>query len=275
MRLFNLILCIFFGWLTSAQELYVATEPASNMPAKSISIRLSNYFMGPYSNQRTGLNVGTMYRSMPEFMWGISKKSMLHLSTFTSNMHQQQFKFEGVGIYFKYRFITLDQNHRHFRMAAFGRASLIANAIQYNDINLNGDNTGIGGGVVVTQLLHKLALSFTSGYVRAFNNINYDFAVGQPRSTVNYSLSGGYLFFPVKYKNNNQPSINYYLELLGKYNPVNKEQFVDISQAIQVILNSRYRLDLAYRRQVAGNMIRISNNEFLLRFEYNLFNAYK
>jgi len=259
-----------------AQELYVSTEPASNMPAKSIGLRLNNYLMPPYQNSKFGVkNNEFMYRFNPEIMWGISKHYMLHINMYASNMHQEYLKFEGASLYLKYRFLSMDHSHKHFRMAAYLKSSLINNKIQYHDLNLSGDNSGIGVGIVATQLLNKLAVSFTGGYIKAINNINNDLVSGQPTQAFNYSLSSGYLVLPIKYKNYNQPNFNLYAEFLGKYNPETEEHFIDFAPALQVIIKSKMRVDFAYRRQIAGTMLRINNQEFILKFEYNFFNAYK
>jgi len=42
--------------------------------------------------------------------------------------------------------------------------------IAIDEINLEDDNSGIQAGLVATQLLHKLALSASVNYNRAFNN---------------------------------------------------------------------------------------------------------
>ena len=216
-----------------------------------------------------------MFRLNPELMWGISKNWMVHGNLYFSNMHAAQFRTEGGGLYIKYRFLSLDDVHSHFRMAAYAKGSIINNPIEYNEINLGGDNSGFTGGIVATQLLHKVALSFTGGYIRGMNNTRDAYRAGQPRNSLNYSLSAGLLTLPIRYKNFNQPNVNLYAEFLGKYNPDTKEQFLDLATAIQVILASRFRVDLSYRRQLSGNMFRINNQEVMLRLEYNIFSAYK
>ena len=259
-----------------AQELYVWTEPASNMPSKSIGIRLNQFYMPQYHNSESQIHrSGPMFRLNPELMWGINKNWMMHANLYASNMHSTTFRPEGGGLYIKYRFLSLDEVHSHFRMAAYAKGSIINNPIEYNEINLAGDNSGFTGGIVVTQLLHKLALSFTGGYIRGINNTNDDYNSGQPRNSFNYSLSAGLLTLPIHYKNFKQPNLNLYAEFLGKYNPETKEQFLDLATSVQVILASRFRIDISYRRQLSGNMFRINNQEFLLRLEYNIFSAYK
>jgi hypothetical protein len=255
--------------VASAQELYVATEPASNMPAKSIGLRLNNYYSAPASVNRT--TTGGMYRLNPEIMWGVNKNLMLHLNGYASNMHHTNFVVDGVSAYAKFRFLSIDNVQRHFRLATYAKGALINKDIQYQEINLNGDNSGVGAGLVATQLLHKLALSFTGGYTNTFNTAS---AV-VPQYGLNYSLSFGYLLLPFKYNNFNQTNVNLYAEFLGKKNPENNTQFVDALTAIQFIIKSKMRIDLGYRRQLAGNMYRINRREFMLRLEYNIFNAYK
>lgn len=251
----------------SAQELYVATEPASNMAAHSIGVRLNNTVM---HNSK----LGTMYRLNTEVMWGVNKKLMLHVNGYFSNIHQHHFNGEGVSTYAKYRFLSIDNNHSHFRMALYGKAALINNKLQYHEINLSGDNSGVGAGLVATQLLHKLAVSFTGGYAKALNNSHDKLLIGAPTYGLNYSLSFGYLLLPIKYKTFNDPNFNVYVEFMGKSNPQEKSSFVDVFPAVQVIMNSRFRIDLGYRKQLVGNMLRVNNQELLVRLEYSFFNAY-
>ena len=56
----------------SAQELYVFTEPASNMPAHSISAKLSTRLLNE------GLYGIIRQRYSPELMLGLSKNWMFH-----------------------------------------------------------------------------------------------------------------------------------------------------------------------------------------------------
>jgi len=266
---------------THAQELFPLTEPASNMPARSFGLRLNNEAMPPSQTNAHNIHStmpmvhnGTMYRLNPELMWGITKNWMLHFNVYASNMHQSNFNAEGGSVYAKYRFLSVDKVQQHFRMAAYGKVSVIDNAIQYSDINLSGDNTGYTGGLVATQLLHKLALSVTAGYIKGLNNVNDKFATGSATQAINYSFSAGYLLFPLVYKNYKQPNFNLYVELLGKTNPETAENYMDIAPAVQFIFNSRFRVDVAYRKQLYGNMYRINEQDFVLKLEYNIFGAY-
>ncbi|MNE29347.1 hypothetical protein D3C80_1228230 [compost metagenome] len=98
----------------------------------------------------------------------------------------------------------------------------------------------------------------------------------QPNHMLGYSLSSGYLLLPFVYKNYNQPNLNLYFEVLGKTNPENGKSYVDFAPAVQVIINSRTRIDLGYRFEIAGNLEnRFNKNMYMARVEFNFFNMLK
>ncbi|RDC56836.1 hypothetical protein DU508_06435 [Pedobacter chinensis] len=251
-----------------SQELYVFTEPASNMPTKSIGARLTNE--GMFNNP------GFVSRTIPEVMIGFNKNLMMHAQAFLSDM-DGQYRLEGGSLYGKYRFLSLDNVQSHFRAAAFGRISTSKRPTFTRDINLEGDNSGIQGGLIFTQLLHKLALSATLGYAHAFNDSEKQRAgMPEPNNMLSYSLSSGYLVLPVVYKDYRQPNFNVYFELLGKTDPGSGQSYLDLAPAIQMILNSTTRIDLGYRFQAAGNIAnRYTKNMYLIRAEFNFFNVLK
>jgi hypothetical protein len=255
------------GMHAQAQELYVFTEPASNMPAKSIGIRLTNEGI---------LNAGKMNRTIPEVMFSFNKSLMTHVQGFFSDM-DGKYRLEGASLYAKYRFLSIDGAQRHLRAAAFGRISTSKRPVYTEDINLEGDNSGAQAGVVVTQLLHKLALSGSLSYIKAFEAESKKVAgMPEPEQLIGYSLSSGYLVLPVVYKNYNQPNFNLYVEMLGKTNPANGNSYLDLAPAVQAIINSRTRIDFGYRFQVAGGIAgRYTKNMYLLRAEFNFFNVLK
>jgi hypothetical protein len=225
-------------------------------------------------------------------MIGINKDLMGHAIMYISDVHQQSQKVEGFGIYAKYRFLSIDSVQRHFRMAAYGRYSSISNptytvngAIDLHspsslfraidEINLEGDNSGVQAGVIATQLIHKLALSSSINYSRAFNNrAGEDLLPGQARDALGYTFSAGYLAYPKIYTNYKQPNLNFYIEFLGKTNLGKARNFMEAAPALQVILNSRTRIDISKRFQLYGNMHRMTKNMLLIRLEYNLFNVF-
>lgn len=262
-----LVLASIFGRVYG-QELYVFTEPASNMPTKSIGVRITNE--GMFNNP------GFVSRTIPEVMFGFNKNLMMHAQAFLSDM-DGTYRLEGGSLYAKYRFLSIDDAQSHFRAAAFGRLSTSKRSTFFRDINLEGDNSGIQGGLVFTQLLHKLALSATLSYAHAFKDLDKQIiGAPQPNNMLSYSLSSGYLVLPVVYKNYTDPNFNLYFEMLGKTDPGTGQSYLDLAPAVQVILNSTTRIDLGYRFQAFGNMAnRYTKNMYLLRAEFNFFNVLK
>ncbi|WP_426669876.1 hypothetical protein ACPPVU_01280 [Mucilaginibacter sp. McL0603] len=249
-----------------SQELYVNTEPASNMATHSIGIRLENqgYFNPVYKN-RTSLEV----------MYGASKDLMVHGSLYMSDYYHTDQHFEGGSVYAKYRFLSIDSVQKHFRGAVFAKVSDINNPLVNQEIGLEGDNSGFQTGVVFTKLLHKLALSASTSYLRAFDNSGgYKLPVTNARDEVGYTLSAGYLLLPKSYENYNQVNLNVYAELLGKTNPGYGQSYLDVAPAVQLIFNSVFRVDFSYRTPLYNDMVRTSQNTYLVRLEYNLFNVF-
>jgi hypothetical protein len=258
-------------WINNAiaQELFVMTEPASNMPAGSIGVRTMNSFM--YKNDGT-LN----YHLMPEIMWGVSSKWMVHLQSFHSNRTEGGLETEGGSIYTKYRFYSSDDLHRHFRMAAFGRYSKNRADIHQEEIETMGHNTGYEVGLVATQLVHKLAISSSVSFERALNNLpNYKFPSTQANNATNYTLSFGKLMYPKRYSGFKQTNVNLMCEFLGQTLNGNGKSNLDVVPSIQFIIRSQARIDLAYRHQIYSSMTRTAPNGFMIKLEYTFFNVTK
>jgi hypothetical protein len=277
-KIIAFIIIVFVSLQVNAQELYISTEPASNMAAGSIGLRLNTKLFNMEHNN------GYALRLDPEVMIGINKKLMLHINGYASDMYQQNLRVEGASIYGKYRFLSNDDMQSHFRMAAFSKISFINNPVQWHsgntfynsdEIDLDGNNSGMLAGIVATQLLHKLALSSSVAFANRWNNINASKLQGQSQQAVNYTLSAGYLLLPHVYTNFHQTNFNLYCEFLGSSSLDKKSYFIDAAPAIQFIFNSIARLDFSYRMQLAGNMERLSENNFLVRFEYNFLNVFK
>lgn len=249
-----------------SQELYVNTEPASNMATHSVGIRLEEQGYNSDDNFKN--------RSTLEIMYGASKNWMIHGSLYESDYYYSSQHFEGGSFYAKYRFLSIDSVQRHFRGAFFAKASAINNPLPNQEIGLEGDNSGLQGGVVFTQLLHKLALSGSASYLHAFNNLGgYDLPTQNASNAVGYTLSAGYLLLPKSYDNYNQVNVNLYVELLGKDNPGYGQSYLDVAPAVQFIFNSVFRVDLSYRTPLYNDMVRTSKDLYLVRLEYNLFNV--
>ena len=92
---------------------------------------------------------------------------------------------------------------------------------------------------------------------------------------MNYSLSGGILLFPKEYTDYKQTNVNLYAELLAQQTLDTKKQFIDLAPAIQFIFNSNAKLNIGYRFQVSGTMLRMATDSWLLSFERTFLNALK
>ncbi len=255
------------------QELYVFSEPASNMPTNSISAKISGMFANDNHSSRT------LQRYMPEVMFGISKNWMIHGSVTFSDMHQNKFIFESSRIYAKWRFLSRDDVHKHFRMAAFGAITYSRNRPNFNEINFSGDQSGAQIGVIATQLWNKLAVSGSASLNEVLHKYRWDEAHRDLHAfeAVKYSLSAGYLLFPIEYKSYDQTNLNLYLELLGGSNidwPQEK-YYIDLAPAIQFIFNSNDKLNLGYRYQIAGDVFRMASKTFMISYEHVFLNAIK
>ncbi len=253
-----------------AQELYVFTEPASNMPARSIGAKHSSKWLRNVTSGRVE------NRQTPEIMLGLNKNLMIHAAGSFSNMYSNQLRWESVRTYAKYRFLTSDGMYSHFRMAAFAELAYSRNTSPYDEISLEGDQSGIQGGIIATQLLHKLAISGTLSYTSSFQERGKLLGPqAVPYQAMGYSLSAGYLVLPKKYTGYGQTNLNLYLELLGQRTLDKKRNYLDLAPAAQLIFNSQAKLNLGYRFQLAGNMNRMANESWLLSFEWLFLNAFK
>jgi hypothetical protein len=277
-KLIGLVLIALSTLRGEAQELFVSTEPASNMAAGSIGLRLNTWLF----KMETGGS--PRYRLNPELMLGINKRLMLHLNLYASDVYQPALRWEGAGIYAKYRFYSSDDVQSHFRIAGFSKISLVDNPVSLqsgnlfysgDEIDLDGNNSGLLAGLVATQLIHKLALSSSFAFTSRWDNLDAAKLPGQAAEAVNYTFSAGYLLWPPVYRNFRQTNINIYTEFLGSSSLDKKSYYLDVAPAIQFIFNSISRLDFSWRVQLAGNMERLSTNQYFVRFEYNFLNAFK
>jgi hypothetical protein len=252
-----------------AQELFVVTDPASNVPANSLSVRVSqSVFEQQFEN-------GFNYHLMPEVTYGLNKNLMIRASAFLSNRNNQ-FAAEGAGLYAKYRFFSTDDLNSHFRLAAFVRYSFNNSDIHQDQIEIMGQNTGFETGLVATKLIKKVAISSSLSFEKAFDNQpNYPFPSELGNNATNYSLSFGKLMYPKKYTSFKQTNINFMIEFVGQTINENGKSYLDVVPAIQFIFNSQARLDLAYRRELMSSMMRTAPNGIYLNLEYNFFNIIK
>jgi len=270
-KIFLFLLSIVLATTTNAQELYPFTEPASNMPAKSLSLKMSAMFgKGVHGNRLE-------QRYSPEVMFGLNKKWMLHAGFSFSNMYESFYYYESARIYAKYRFLSNDEVHKHFRMAAFVMGAYSRNHLQHNELNLMGEHSGVQAGLIATQLWNKLAVSGTASLIEVFDKKRNDKTIPQQYAfeSLNYSLSAGYLVLPLDYKDYNQTNLNIYAELLGGRNLDWKYEkyFLDLAPSVQLIFKSTSKLNLGYRFQLKSDIYRNMKNSWMISYEYIFLNA--
>lgn len=255
------------------QELYVFSEPASNVPAHSLSFKVKDHFVtrdniyGRFSN-----------RLMPQLYAGLHKNLMIRAGISIANMHTPDTRYESFSLYAKYRFISTDDLHRHFRMAAYAEVSKTRIPFHYDEITLMGDKGGVEAGLVATQLWHKFALSGTVGHTQVLHKSRKDNVIyipGRGYQSLNYTLSGGLLILPREYTGYKQTNLNFYLELIGQELLDKKVGFTDLAPAVQLIFGSTTKLNLGYRFQLNGSMQRMATNSWLISLERTFLNALK
>ncbi len=251
------------------QELFVVTDPASNVPANSLGINVMQLLF------KEQIKTGYNYHLMPEITFGLNKNLMFRGSAFISNRSNQLYT-EGGSFMTKYRFFSSDDLQSHFRMAAYLRYSFNRADIHQEQIEILGHNTGVESGIIATKLIKKLAISSSISFEKAKDNKpNYPFPNTIGNNATNYTLSFGRLMYPPKYTSFKQTNINLMVEIVGQTINENGKSFLDIVPAIQFIFNSQARVDLAYRQQLFSSMIRSAPNGVYFNLYYTFFNLKK
>jgi len=299
MRLFLLIYFLFcLPLFVSAQELFPYNEPASNVPKGVLGIRTYGEI---YQEGNIHRNMGAL-----RLMYGLTSKLSIAVTVSESNHHnshlptdsilvkhqfingqhiyttttkqniviEEQYPYSFNGFYFfaKYRFITKDGQNTHFRTAVYGEYSTVNQPFPHAEPNLMMDTKGYGGGLIITYLKNRFAVSLTSGVIipgsyqetvaqTAGSPVLTNTILEYGRST-KYNLSFGYLVFPKEYKNYNQVNYNLYLEFMGKtYEAATVYQdgkilpiqsvdlsagnYIDVCPGIQAIVKSNLRIDFS------------------------------
>jgi hypothetical protein len=266
-QIINMIALVLLCGAAYSQELYVYTEPASNMPAKSISVKWNTQLLKSLHNDRVE------QRHTPEVMFGLNKNWMVHVAGSFSDMYTTRLRWESVRLYAKYRFLSLDDVHQHFRMAAFAEVAHSVNPAFYEEVSLNGDHSGILAGIIATQLWQKLAVSSSVSFAQVTTEKPKFIPDAYPWQALNYSLSAGYLVLPCEYTSYRQINLNVYMELLGQQTLDRKQYYVDLAPALQLIFNSNAKVNMGYRFQLNSDMHRMADRSWQLSFEYVFLNA--
>ncbi|HYM20058.1 MAG TPA: hypothetical protein VEW28_03530 [Candidatus Kapabacteria bacterium] len=270
-RALVLLLLTAVSFTARAQELFIQTEPASNMPAGRFGLRVSSDI---WQDNKTVSRFGT------EVMYGLTKDLMVHLQAYGSNQ-LTGFHPETFGAYVKYRLYVDDGFKYHFRISAYGEALGGEQHSMSPALSFKGAGPIVSGGFIATVLENRLALSLTVGATRALKEISISSMTYSNITNLNSSFSVGYLIYPPSYTGYSDPNINVYAELLSYQSLY--DQSVDghttsehatemlLSLGPQLILNSVARFDLAYAITVTSGFIQKSPNSFFARFEYNFY----
>lgn len=266
MRTFLLLASLFIFQKSIGQELFLVTDPASNVPANSLAINvLQSLFKEKFES-------GYNYHLMPEVSYGLNRNLMFRATAFVSNRNEG-FLTEGASFYSKYRFYSSDDLNSHFRMAAFGRYSFNNADIHQEQIEIMGHNSGFETGIVATTLIKKLAISSSVSFEKAFDNKpNNPFPKSIGDNATNYTLSFGTLVYPKKYTSFKQTNINLMLEFVGQTINENGKTYLDAVPVIQFIFHSQARLDLGYRQELLSSMTRSAPNGVYFNLYYTFFN---
>ena len=248
-----------------SQELFVITDPASNVPANSLGVNVMQSLFK--EEMKSGYN----YHFMPEVSYGLNKNIMFRASAFVSNRNSQLVT-EGGSFYTKYRFYSTDDLNSHFRLAAYGRYSFNNADIHQEQIEILGHNSGFETGLIATKLIKKVAISSSISFEKALDNKpSYPFPDNIGDNATNYTLSFGKLMYPKKYTNYKQTNINLMVEFVGQTINENGKSYLDVMPAVQFIFNSQARLDFAYRQELVSSMVRSAPNGFYFNLYYTFF----
>ncbi|HEX8546421.1 MAG TPA: hypothetical protein VF691_05625 [Cytophagaceae bacterium] len=278
-----LVLFLFFTQCAFAQELFPSNESASPLAKNSFAARFS------YENYKEPLG-RSKHWAAARVMYGLTRNltvggsltgSNHHLRKFPDNMlfylvnhHKRTYKalpfiLEGSHLYMKYRVFSKDGNQRHLRGAVFGEVSKSFTTHDVAEPMLMGDNSGIGGGIIITQLYRRLAFSITTGYITPFKYKD-EVATFKSGNAIYYNFSIGYRAFPSIYRSVNDFNINFYVELMNKiydkasityrndlfdidyfktedyytYLTLQMGKYSELRPAVQFILDATTRLDL-------------------------------
>lgn len=267
MKALLIAISLLFFQKSIGQELFLMTDPASNVPTNSLGVNVLQ------SAFKRSINSDYVYSIMPEVSYGLNRNLMFRASAFLSNRNNG-LETEGGSFMAKYRFYSEDDLNSHFRMAAFGRFSFNNGDIREEQLEIMGRNSGFETGIIATKLIKKVAISSTVSFEKVFDNTTTNsFPNNFGDKATNYTLSFGQLIYPKKYTSLKQTNINLMLEFVGQTINENGRSYIDVVPVVQFIFNSQARLDLAYRKELLSSMVRSAPDGVYLNLYYTLFNV--
>lgn len=277
-----------------AQEFYPNSEPASTYGKNVLGVRTIWETYNENGRQRNQFSLRLMYGVTKNFSVYIQPSISNHHASFlpgdfTLHTHlgnqivssipnkvfgrEYPYLFGGLYAYGKYRFLAVDGDHQHFRMAAYAAYSTAHLAHDIAEPDLDGDTGGFESGLIITGLQHRFSATLSGGFILPNNyeeTHTYDTIVTTNityANAITYKLSLGYLLYPKIIRDYRQQNFNVYLELHGKSygdasvtengNPVVIESttlygwnYVDADLGFQTIINSNTRIDLSVELQL-------------------------
>lgn len=257
----------------AAQELYVFTEPASVMPARSLTIRSRTHMMGA-----NAMYDRFTFRNNIQLVAGITGRWTMRVGGSWGNMQTYSVKPESFSFYSRYRLLSSDDVHRHFRLAAYAEGAYTAAPFRHDEVTLMGDKSGFEAGIIATRLSQRFALSVTGSHTQVLHYSRKNASLFSPPrtfQTMQFSISGGYLVLPKEYTDYRQTNLNLYAELLTQRSLDNKRYYLDLAPALQLIFSSRTKLNLGYRFQLGGTMDRMAESSWLLTLESTWLGVFK
>lgn len=308
MKIRFLIWILFISLIRSfqltAQELYIHSEPASPFPKGLLSVRYSMESYQDESIRRHWHAVRILYGVTSNFyVIGSYSLSNHHPQKYPSNPYayfanhhsrgynpDYRLKSEGFHLFSLYRIYSKDEPNGHIRIALTAEGSYVNSAHDEAEPHLLGDNSGYGGSVIVTKLIKKLALNLKAGFI---NPLDYN----QPQEQIKFRsgnsryaiFSTGYLLYPKVYESYDDVNLNVYLEMVykeydqaklyidKKYENIDvfpflrEGRYLEAKPGVQIILNSRTRIDLSAGFTVWGTSFLRANPTVYLNFQKYLF----
>lgn len=280
----------FIPLLSWSQELFPHMQPASTVPKNVLAIRISNELFKEVDLVRSWQSI--------QFMSGLSSKLTMTEAFNFSDHHGPKlqpgfisndnniglhthggkkgvtypYHFENLEIGFKYRFLSNDAEHKHFRMAAVLDLAGGNSPHDEAEPSLHGDNAGLSYGLILTYLQHRSAFSFNGQFILPHRYVQEDTATIEIRygKAFEYGISTGYLLLPRVYKDYKQVNMNVYAEFVGKvYGAASISKngtsiliedvpgleagnYLEVRPSIQFIFHSNLRLDLSVAEPIIG-----------------------
>ena len=154
MRIFFILFLFICSYKTSAQELYINSEPASLIPKGTKVVRLTNSNIFLDGSNIMG-SIGNAFIVTPSLSYGLSKKIMLSGSIQFANKPYEQdmmpnFGLNGFKLYSKQRILATDKQKYHTRLSSFIKYSYHEDKFMKDILDLELQDTGFELGLIGT-----------------------------------------------------------------------------------------------------------------------------